>query len=244
MPEWSDSASHRDGSGLSPEPSGPRRIPGDGPLVRVMRGLRPRFHGTRLVPTAVFLLAGFLAPLSGRPISPSRMTSLSLEIGNWQPQSLNAQPAFSTFGKSGASPLYAGGVSLPVGKDMGIRLSTGFWSLSDLNREDPVHSLVLYSLNLDLKYWLVPDFRLSAYVLYGAGATWGVENEAAPFGGRLRKAKPGWGANLGAGFDLAASRRFGLGAVFEYRFIRFNRPLGGLTDFSGPKIGISFYYFP
>jgi hypothetical protein len=244
MPERSDSASHRGGSGASPGPSGPRRIPGDRPMAAVRIGHRPRFRGTGPVLTAVFLAAGFLAPLSGRPISPSRMTSISLEIGNWQPQSLNEQPEFSTFGKSGASPLYAGGVSLPIGKEMGIRLSAGFWSLSDLNREDPVRSLVLHSLNLDLKYWLVPDFRLSAYVLYGAGVTWGVENEAAPFGGRLRKAKPGWGANLGAGFDLAASRRFGLGAVFGYRFIRFSRPLGGMTDFSGPKIGISLYYFP
>jgi hypothetical protein len=182
-------------------------------------------------------------PVLSQSATPSRNASVCLEVGNWQPQSLNNQPRFSTFGKNGATPLYIFGLSFPLGRDTGFRLSAGFWSLSDLAKIDSVHSLALHSLHADFKYWLVPDFRLSAYVLYGAGAYWGVENERAPFGRGLRKAKPGWGANLGAGFDLALSRRIGLGMVFQYHFIRFQRELGGVDDFSGPKIGAGIYYF-
>jgi hypothetical protein len=192
----------------------------------------------------IVFLAVYGSAVCAQSISPSRTWSLALEVGNWQPQSLNEQPVFSTFGKAGATPLFMGAVSLPLVADVGIRFAGGFWSLRNLEGAEQIHSLTLHSLNLDLKYWLVPDFRLSAYVLYGASGYWGVENEKQPFGQRIRKAKPGWGANLGAGFDIALSRRFGIGVEFEYRFIRFKEPMGGIEDFSGPKIGCTVYLFP
>jgi hypothetical protein len=189
------------------------------------------------------LTMGIAASGRSQSINPTKMFSVCLEVGNWQPQSLNESPVFSTFGKAGATPFYCGGLSFPLGKEMGFQFTAGFWSLRDIEKVHTVHSLTLHSLHADFKYWLVPDFRLSAYVLYGAGIYWGVENENQPFGKSLGKAKPGWGANLGAGSDLALSRRIGLGMVFQYHFIRFKKPLGGVNDFSGPKIGVEIFYF-
>ena len=192
----------------------------------------------------VFLLAaGVFAPSHSQSISPSQRASISLEIGNWQPQSLNESPAFSTFGQAGATPLFCGGLCLPLGKETGFRLSAGFWSLRDLREVETVHSLTLHSVHADFKYWLGPDFRLSAYVLYGAGVYWGVENESSLNGKQLSKARPRMGVNLGGGVDVALSRRLGLGLVFAYHFIQFNQSLGGVEDFSGPKIGAAVYWF-
>ena len=193
--------------------------------------------------TAVILLAGVFALSHSQPISPSQKASVSLEIGNWQPQSLNESPVFSTFGQAGATPLYCGGLCLPLGRETGFRLSAAFWSLRDLRRVETVHSLTLHSVHADFKYWLVPDFRLSAYVLYGAGVYWGVENESSLIGKQLSKARPRMGVNLGGGVDVALSRRLGLGLVFAYHFIQFNQSLGGVEDFSGPKIGAAVYWF-
>ncbi len=199
----------------------------------------------RLCVPALILSAAMVQPCAGQSsVSPGQKVSLLFEVGNWQPQTLNEQPQFSTFGKAGATPRFGGGVCIPLGKEVGLRLAGGFWSLRDLTKEEePVHSLALHSVSLDFKYWLVPDFRLSAYVLYGGGVYWGVENNAEPFGRKLRTARPGWGANLGAGFDFAFSRRIGAGMAFQYRFVRFKEPLGGFDDFSGPEIGAVLYYF-
>ena len=196
---------------------------------------------TRVLP--VLLLAAAAAPSFPQSISPSQKASLSLEVGNWQPQSLNESPGFSTFGKSGATPLFCGGLCLPLGHEMGFQLSAGFWSLRDLQKVETVHSLTLHTIHADFKYWLVPDFRLSAYVLYGASVYWGTENETTLLGNRLSKARPRMGVNLGGGVDVALSRRLGLGMVFAYHFIQFKESLGGVDDFSGPKIGAAVYCF-
>lgn len=167
--------------------------------------------------------------------------SLGCEIGNWQPHSLNDEPRFNTFGAAGATPFYGLFFVSPLMGDLGFRTSLGFWSLRDLEEIEQVHSLTLHLFSVDMKYWLVPDYRLSAYVMYGGCVYWGVENEASPFGERLRTARPGWGANLGAGFDLALSKTLGLGMAFQYHYARFNKPLGGVDDFSGPKITGMFF---
>ena len=177
------------------------------------------------------------------PISPKRL-SLSFEAGNWQPHSLNDEPSFDTFGAAGATPYYSVAVSVPFVLGMGLRFSVGYWSLRDLERIDTVHSLTLHPITVDLKYWLIPDYRLSAYVLYGGGVYWGVENETQPFGEIFREARAGWGATLGAGFDVALTRWLGLGMAFQYNFVRFKKPLGGVDDFSGPKITVAAYVYP
>jgi hypothetical protein len=192
---------------------------------------------------AMIIIAAIFSSSHSQSISPSQKASISLEIGNWQPQSLNESPVFSTFGQAGATPLFCGGFCLPLGKETGFRLSAGFWSLRDLRKVETVHSLTLHSVHGDFKYWLVPDFRLSAYVLYGAGVYWGVENESSLLGKRLSKAHPRMGVNLGGGVDIALSRRLGLGMVFAYHFIQFKEFLGGVEDFSGPKIGAAVYWF-
>ena len=190
-------------------------------------------------------LAGLIliafAPLRAGDMS--NRFSIAWEIGNWQPHSLNDQPNFNTFGKAGATPFYGFMISLPFGKEYGLQASVGYWSLRDLNEVETVHSLTVHPVLLNLKYWLVPDNRLSAYVLYGGGVYWGIENETSPFGSRLRKARAGLGASLGAGFDFAISHRLGLGMTFQYYYVRFKEPLGGVDDFSGPKLAAMVFYY-
>lgn len=175
--------------------------------------------------------------------SPSRRVSLAVQIGNWQPHSLNDAPSFGTFGKAGATPFWGLAFCVPIGGNYAVQASLGYWSLRDLQEVEPVHSLTLHPLCLDFKYWLIPDYRLSAFVMYGGGAYWGLENETTPLGSELHKARAGWGVNLGAGFDLAFSEHFGIGALFQYHFVRFQHSLGGIDDFSGPKVSATLYFF-
>jgi hypothetical protein len=197
-----------------------------------------RLRSFRLLLTGFILTAALV-----RAADVSNRVSIAWETGNWQPHSLNDQPDFKTFGKAGATPFFGLTFSLPFGKEYGLQASVGYWSLRDLNEVKTVHSLTVHPLLINLKYWLVPDYRLSAYVTYGGGLYWGIENETTPFGARLRKARAGLGANLGAGFDLAMSRRIGLGMTFQYHYIRFKEPLGGVNDFSGPKLGVMVFYY-
>jgi hypothetical protein len=209
-----------------------------------LSGMRKAFRFTRLKLIAILLVllmpAGY-GRTEDRDIS--KRFSFTIEVGNWQPHSLNDEPRFDTFGAAGATPFFGLSLCAPLGGGLGLRLSAGFWSLRDLEEVETVHSLVLQPLFLDLKYWLIPNYRLSAYVTYGAGVIWGTENETEPFGEKLRNARAGWGANLGAGFDVVLSSRFGVGMAFHYHYVRFNKPLGGVEDFSGPKItGMVFFF--
>ena len=194
-----------------------------------------------------FMLAvmwtGFVYDAHSQERDISKRVSLSCEAGNWQPHSLNDEPRFTTFGAAGATPYWALSFAAPLGWGMGLRLSVGYWSLRDLEEVETVHSLTLHPITLDIKYWLVPDYRLSAYVMYGGGVYWGIENETEPFGKRLRKARAGWGLNVGAGFDVAITKVLGLGMAFQYHYVIFERPLGGVRDFSGPKITGVLHFF-
>lgn len=193
--------------------------------------------------TGLIFLSFACFAASGRPKDISRRMALGGIIGNWQPHSLNDEPRFTGFGAAGATPFWGVDFTLPIGWDTGFRWSIGYWSLRNLDKVETVHSLTLHPLSLDLKYWLVPDDHLSAYVLYGGSAIFGAENETSPFGKRIHLNRVGWGVNLGAGFDLGLSRRLGLSMLFQYHYVRFKQPLGGVDDFSGPKIAGEFFIF-
>ncbi len=175
-------------------------------------------------------------------IIPKR-SSLSLEIGNWQPNTINNEPSFDTFGKAGATPYIGFSFYIPVFKNFGLKFSTAYWSLKDVEKVEHVHSLIIHPVRVDVKYWLVPDSFLSAYVIYGGGVYWGVENETKPLGPKITKARAGWGGDLGAGFDIAFSKKFGLGISCTYLYVKFKQKLAGVDDFSGPKISGVFYFF-
>ncbi|MFC1502317.1 hypothetical protein ACFL6A_02785 [bacterium] len=204
--------------------------------------IAPHFSLSKVLAILLIFLV-MTGPIFSQDRDISKRFSFTVEVGNWQPHSLNDEPRFDTFGAAGATPFFGLALCAPLGGGLGLRLSVGFWSLRDLEEVETVHSLVLHPLFLDLKYWLIPNYRLSAYVTYGAGVIWGTENETEPFGERLRNARAGWGANLGAGFDLALSSSFGLGMAFHYHYVRFNKPLGGVEDFSGPRITGMFFFF-
>ena len=173
----------------------------------------------------------------------SKRFSLAFEIGNWQPHSLNDEPRFNTFGAAGATPYYGLTFSTPLMSELELRLSIGYWSLRDLEKTETVHSLTLHPICMDLKYRLVPDYRLSAYVMYGGGIYWGIENDTTPLNTKLHKARGGWGISLGAGFDLSITKKFGVGMSFQYHMVQFKEQLGGVDDFSGPKITLMVFYF-
>jgi len=169
--------------------------------------------------------------------------SLSLEIGNWQPNTINNEPSFDTFGKAGATPYIGLSFYMPVFRNLGLEFSAAYWSLRDVEEVEQVHSLVIHPIRVDMKYWLVPDSFISAYVIYGGGIYWGVENETNPLGPRITKARAGWGCDLGAGFDIAFTGKFGMGISCTYLYVVFKKDLAGVADFSGPKISGVFYYF-
>lgn len=194
-------------------------------------------------------LAGLAVVLSGRLDAKSpdatlpRRYSLSVEAGNWQPHSLNDEPRFNTFGAAGATPYFGVSFYMPVFRRIGLSVSSGYWSLRDVSRVESVHSLTLYPVTLCVKYWLMSDDRLAAYASYGGGVYWGIENESEPFGRVWSLARGGWGVIVGAGFELGLTRWLGTGMNFEYRLTGFRKPLGGVDDFSGPKITAMFLVY-
>jgi hypothetical protein len=200
-------------------------------------------HANRMTLLLVLFWFGFVVPSRSQERNLSKRLSLAFEVGNWQPHSLNDEPRFDTFGAAGATPFYGLAFSVPLGGGLGLRMSVGYWSLRDLEKIETVHSLTLHPISVDMKYWFVPDYKLSAYIMYGGGVYWGVENETSPFGTKFRKARAGWGASLGAGFDFLILEGIGLGIAFQYHYVRFKKPLGGVADFSGPKIAVQFFFF-
>jgi hypothetical protein len=193
---------------------------------------------------SVFLLCGLsVPPAAAAPKAIVQHAAFGIEIGNWQPHSLNDEPRFTDFGAAGATPFVGFSILFPLRSDLGLRISADYWALRELEETEHVHSLTIHPLCLDFKYWLIPDYWLSAFVMYGGGVYWGVENETDPFGDRLSEAQAGWGANLGAGVDLAFSRRLGIGILLQYHFVRFPEPVAGVEDYSGPKIGGEFHWF-
>jgi hypothetical protein len=208
---------------------------GGSPDTNYFRGHQIRTGLIRTGLVFVILFAG-VSMVEAQNRNLSGRWSVAFETGIWQPHTLNDEPAFNTFGAAGATPFFGVSCYLPLGGDFSLRLTLGYWALRDLKEVENVHSIALHPLMLDIKYWLVPDPKLSAYVMYGGGVVWGIENEKLPLGERLYKARAGWGGNLGAGFDLALFRWLGFGMVFQYHYVWFNLPLGGVQDFSGPKV--------
>lgn len=210
-------------------------------LKRFFYAVMPKTRVIFLMIIFMIMASHVLAMAQGT--SPTQHVTFSFAFGNWQPHTLNDEPSFDTFGAAGATPFWNAGFLYPLGKQLGIRLSVGYWSLRDLEEVERIHSLVLHPISLDMKHWLIPDYILSAFVMYGVCVTWGIENETLPFGTKLRKAQAGYGGNLGAGFDLALSKYFGLGMSFQYVYLSFKNALGGVREFSGPRItGLIYIY--
>jgi len=211
-----------------------------GSVINSLNRTLYKYNGFVFILLIIILLKGNVSAQNN--ILPEK-NSLSLEIGNWQPNTINNEPSFDTFGKAGATPYVGLSFYMPVFKNLGLDFSIAYWSLRDVEKVEQVHSLIIHPIKVDVKYWLVPDSFLSAYVIYGGGIYWGVENESKPLGPRITKARAGWGCDLGAGFDIAFTRKFGMGVSFTYLYVAFKQDLAEVSDFSGPKISGVFYYF-
>ncbi len=189
----------------------------------------------------ILILLLFSKTYSQEYLTPKKWT-LSASVGNWQPHSINDDPSFDSFGAAGATPLISFGLSVYIGFLSEISITTGYWALHDIETEEPVHTIVCHPLSVELKQNLIPNSRLSAYVLYGLAKYWGVENVRSPFE-HIQEAQSGWGLNFGAGLDIAISGKFGAGLIFQYRYAQFKKKLGGVEDFSGPCIsGLIHFY--
>ena len=191
----------------------------------------------------LFVLVASFFPLETSAKDLTKRISFGFEIGNWQPHSLNDEPRFDTFGAAGATPYLGISFTTPIASGISFRISAGYWSLRDLQETEKVHSLTLHPITIEIKHWLVPDYILSAYVIYGGGIYWGIENETDPLGTNLHDARGGWGAHIGAGFDLSITSHLGIGMTFQYNYVHFYEPIGGVDDFSGPKITTIIYFY-
>lgn len=203
-------------------------------LVRVVR--------QHLLKQIVLLLLFFGIPKLDAQIT-SQHTAVYLEWGTWQPHSINSEPALLNFGANGSTPHVNTGVLIKITEEVGIGLSAGFWAVRDLEKKEDVHSLVIHPVSFTLKHWIIPGNRFSAFAVYSAGIYWGIENETVPLGAKLKQARACIGFSLGAGFDVAITKRFGLGLSVNYKYVRYNQSIGGIDDFSGPSVSIIGYYY-
>ncbi len=169
--------------------------------------------------------------------------SFSLEIGSWKPNALKREATVSPFGVSGATPFFRGSLNSPQFLNWTLRVSGGYWAQMHIKNDSPVQSLTIILLMLDLKERIIPQSRLTPFVSYGVTFLMGREspqaNEYRPWRG---PAQFGYGINVGAGFDFFLHRHWLVTTEFCYHYARFNQSLGGLNDFSGPKISIGLAY--
>jgi len=168
--------------------------------------------------------------------------SIGGEIGAWKPNALETESTLSPFGVSGASPYLGVFLLSPLSKSLMLRLTGGFWSRDEVHLLG-TNSVTIYPVMLDLKYYLVPQFRLSPFVSYGGALYVGTEDQAHNLRALVsHRSELGLGANVGTGFDLQLARHFALGVEFRYHYAKFQHPLGETDDYSGPKISAAAFF--
>jgi hypothetical protein len=200
---------------------------------------------TRL--TTILFLISSLSLLSTRGWTKSsdffKRAGLGLEIGSWKPNALKREATVSPFGVSGASPFFRISLNSPQFRNWTLRASGGYWAQMNIKNVPQVQSLTILLMMLDLKERIIPQSRLTPFVSYGVTILMGRESpdsaEYRPWGGPFQF---GYGINVGAGFDFYLRRHWLATTEFCYHYVRFSQPLGGLNDYSGPKISIGFAY--
>lgn len=168
---------------------------------------------------------------------------IGFEIGSWKPNQLKNESSVSPFGVSGSSPFFRLSFTSPEIEDWTFRFSGGYWSQTEIEDVPNVGSISILLFMLDLKQRVVPQARITPFVSYGISFFVGNESRSP------KKRYPdsdnpevGYGANVGAGFDILLVKHWALTIEFCYHYVRFNRDIGRTDDYSGPKISAGFIY--
>ncbi|MBN1481893.1 outer membrane beta-barrel protein [candidate division KSB1 bacterium] len=182
----------------------------------------------------LFVFALFLASFSFAKGRLSR-ANIGIEYGVWKPSSLDAYPNQPLKSVDGADPIIGISFTSPFLKSHALRISLMQWQQREL-MQIGLESVTLRNLSFDLKYVLLPDYKLSPYVSYGIAAIWSREQPSGSKSHEIPLDRAGWGFNLGAGIDFLVGRHLGLGMEYQYSYAVFAKPVGLTDNYSGPKI--------
>jgi hypothetical protein len=167
--------------------------------------------------------------------------NVGLDYGIWKPSSLDDYPTQPFTNVDGAEPYLGIAFTSPLVKSHAVRVSLTQWQQKDLAEVD-LESVTLRHLSFDLKYLLLPEYKISPYVSYGIAAIWsreqpnGLKDEKAPLD------RAGWGFNLGTGIDFYLLKHFGVGLEYQYSYAVFAKHVGLTDNYSGPKIVAKIFY--
>ncbi|MDZ7261717.1 MAG: hypothetical protein ONB05_06395, partial [candidate division KSB1 bacterium] len=191
----------------------------------------------------LLLLCLYHVKLSAQESNFFGRTSIGLELGSWKPNTLTDEATVSPFGVPSATPFLGLFILSPAIQSWIFRATFGFWAQNNIKSLAPIQSVTIYTFMLDLKNPLLPQSRLSPFVSYGATVYLGSENESQSSKAKLSKEKQtGYGANVGAGFEIMLGRHWVIGMEFCYHYALFRQVLGLTKDYSGPKITLAVYY--
>lgn len=191
----------------------------------------------------LLILISFGQSRSGETRNQFERPGIGLEIGSWKPNQLKKESAVSPFGVAGSSPFFRLSVTSPEINDWTFRFSGGYWSQTKITDVPNVGSISIILLMLDLKQRIVPQSRLTPFVSYGV--SFFVGNESTSPNKHFPDSddpEVGYGANVGAGFDLLLAKHWSATIEFCYHYVRFNRSIGRTDDYSGPKISTGLVY--
>ncbi|RQW07751.1 hypothetical protein EH222_06635 [candidate division KSB1 bacterium] len=187
---------------------------------------------------AFFCLAlATLSPAKGQ----LTRANIGLDYGVWKPSALDAYPNQPIKNVDGAAPYLGFAFTAPRFKGHAIRLSLMQWQQRDLVEID-LESVTLRHLSVDLKYLVLPDYKISPYVSYGVAAIWSREQPHGSSAEKIPLDRAGWGFNLGAGIDFLLMTHAGMGVEYQYSYAVFAKRVGLTDNYSGPKIAIKLFY--
>ncbi|MBN1562161.1 outer membrane beta-barrel protein [candidate division KSB1 bacterium] len=166
---------------------------------------------------------------------------VGLDYGVWKPSALDAYPNQPIKNIDGAAPYLGFACAAPRYKGHALRVSLMQWQQRDLVDID-LESVTLRHLSFDLKYLLLPDYKISPYVSYGVAAIWSRERPNGAAGEKIPLDRTGWGFNLGAGIDFLLGANVGLGIEYQYSYAVFAKRVGLTDNYSGPKIAMKLFY--
>lgn len=184
--------------------------------------------------TYIFHLLLFLVSVSFAEGRLAR-ANLGIEYGIWKPSALDAYPNQPLKSVDGSDPIIGVSFTSPLLKSHALQVSLTQWQQRQLKQID-LESVTLRNLSFDLKYLLLPDYKISPYVSYGIAAIWSREQPSGSTSRDIPLDRAGWGFNLGAGIDFLLGRHLSLGMEYQYSYAVFAKKVGLTDNYSGPKI--------
>jgi len=167
--------------------------------------------------------------------------NIGVAYGVWKPSALDEYPNQPLKSVDGADPYIGLYFTAPRFSSHAIRISLMQWQQRDLVQVD-LESVTLRHLSFDLKYLVLPEYKISPYVSYGIAAIWSREQPNGSKEEDIPLDRAGWGFNLGAGIDFLLGKQIGLGVEYQYSYAVFSKRVGLTDNYSGPKIATKLFY--